>query len=385
MKEGQVSANVVVEKLENPVYPMMKNLSSIAPYLTAYHQGIIFGKPEFSFTADDDVITDKGNTCPGFYVPRRNSPLVPMSNRHIFDNIHDPLNEILAKIADISIEDERNIEILKNHYQDNPIYVTIVGGATVIPNYIYQNHVEPFGDVDNDGIDDTPYWIGGGTPSDVIYGNIDPIRYDWSNLANDIYSTYPFMENIVARITGWDAQDASALIVRAFFYNEIIENYDNWKDNFGLLVGGGQDFQKPLIRQILFENILGLVPPGEPIKLFTGYGEQSLLRTEHEVAEPLGFNVQSALYEEAMRKGLSDDAISQIKNSSLLNKILFNERLVRQLAGEGNVKGGDIYETSNFIFANGHGCQNFYGMAGDDLTSTGLGGPIVREIYGSRS
>ena len=74
-KQGEVSARVVVEKLEDPVYPMMKGLSSVAPYLTAYHKGILFGKPEFAFTADDDKITDDGETCPGVYVVEKTQNL----------------------------------------------------------------------------------------------------------------------------------------------------------------------------------------------------------------------------------------------------------------------------------------------------------------------
>ncbi len=380
LKAGEVSANVIVQKLDSPVYPMMKSISTISPYLTAYHKGIIFGTPDFAFTADDDIITDKGENCPGFYVPRRNSELTPLSNRHFFDNIHDPLNDLLASLANITLKDDRDIEILQNYYKNNPVYIALVGDATVLPNYFYQNHVEPFGDVDGDGIDDTVYWVGGGTPSDVLYGNIDPIRYDWSNQANDVFTEYPFMENIISRITGWDAQDASALVVRSLFYNEILKQYDEWKDNFGLLVGGGQDFQKPLVRQILFEKVLRLVAAGEPMKVATGYGEQSLLRTKSEVAEPLGFNVQEAFFEEALRKGLSDEALNKIKGATLFNRLFFNKNMVRSLAGEGNVKGGEIYESSNFIFANGHGCQNFYGMGGNDLTAAGLLGPVVHKI-----
>jgi hypothetical protein len=380
LTEGDVSAKVIVQSLENPVYPFMKSLSSISPYLASYYKGIVFGKEEFAFTADDDVIDDKGNTCPGYYVSRRNSRLTPMSNRHMFDVVHDQINDLLSKLSGINITDIRDIEILQDYYKDNPINIALVGGATVLPNYFYQNHIEPFGDVDGDGIDDTVYWVGGGTPSDVIYGNIDPIRYDWSNQAQDIYTEYPFMENIVSRITGWDAQDASALIIRSLFYNEILKNYDEWKNNFGLLVGGGQDFQKPLVRQILFENILRLTSPGEPIKVANGYGEHSFLRTKVEVAEPLGFNVQGALFEEAMREGLSDEAINKIKQATLFNKLFFNKNMVRRIAGEGSVIGGEIFETSNFIFANGHGCQNFYGMAGNDLTATGLFGPIISWI-----
>jgi hypothetical protein len=380
LKSGAVSANVIVQKLENPVYPLIKGLSSISPYLTAAHKGIIFGETDFAFTADDDVITDKGETCPGFYVPRRNSALTPMSNRHFFDAIHEPLNHLLADLADIQLNDDRDMELLQKHYQNNPVYIALVGGATVLPTYFYQNHVEPFGDIDGDGVDDTVYWVGGGTPSDVLYGNIDPVTYDWSNMANDVYTEYPFMENIVARVTGWDAQDVSALIVRSLFYDSILENYEEWKDNFGLLVGGGQDFQKPLVRQILFEKILKMVAPGEPMKVANGYGEQSLLRTEAEVAEPLGFNVQTALFEEAMLRGFSDDALTQIKQATLFNRLFFNKNMVRSIAGEGVVKGEEIYTSSNFIFANGHGCQNFYGMAGNELTSSGIFGPIVQNI-----
>jgi len=379
LEEGKVSANVVIEKLENPVYPLMKGLSAVAPYLTAYHKGIVFGKTDFAFTADDDVITDEGKTCPGFYVPRRNPALVPLLNKHIFDNIHDPLNSLLAKLADVTIENDGDIEFLRNHYKDHPVYIALVGGNTVLPNYIYQNWVEPVGDIDGDGDDDTPYWTGGGTPSDTIYGNIDPIRYDWSNLANDIYSEYPFLENIVGRITGWDTQDTSAFVCRNIFYDYIVDQLEGWRDNFALLVGGGQDFQKPLVRHILFTKILPL-HGDDPMKVFTGYSEQCLLRTKDQVAEPLGFNVLDALYEEAMREGLSDEAIDKIKQATLFNKLFFNARSVKRVAGEGVAKGEEIMEASNFIWANGHGCQQFYGMAGNALTATGLFGPIIQKL-----
>lgn len=381
-KQGKVSAHVVVEKLENPVYPMMKGLSSVAPYLTAYHKGIIFGRPEFAFTADDDKITDDGKNCPGIYVGGKNPKLVPLSNKHFFDEIHDPLNNLLAKIADLNIKDIRDIKGLRDFYKDNPIYIALVGDATVLPNYIYQNHGEPIGDIDGDGIDDTPYYSGGGTPSDVLYGNIDPVRYDWSNTAGDIYSDgeYPFIENIVGRITGWDSQDAMALVLKSIFYKKIVNNLEKWKDNFGLLVGGGQDFQKPLIRYIIFGDILKQVKRGEPMKLFTGYGEMTYKRAINNIVDPLEFKLQGALYEDAMKKGLSDDSLNKIKSSNLLNKFLFIKMQVRNLAGEGTVKGGEIIESSNFIFANGHGNQYLFGMAGNDLVASGIGGPLIKKI-----
>jgi len=383
-KEGTVSAHVVVEKLEDPLYPMMPGLSSVAPYLTAYHQGIIYGKPEFAFTADDDKITDTGETCPGLYVGGKNPKLVPISNRHFFDKIHDPLNALLAHLANITINDDRDIKTLRDYYAKNPVYIALVGDATVLPNYYYQNHAEPIGDIDGDGVDDTTYYNGGGTPSDVLYGNIDPIRYDWSNIATDVYSEhdekYPFLENIVGRITGWDAQDANALILRSVFYNELSGNLDTWKDNFGLLIGGGQDFQKPLVRYFIFGDLFNLIKRGEPMKAFTGYAEMTYERAIHDVVEPLGFNLQGALYEEGMVKGLSEETLQKIKSSNLLNRLLFYKWQVRRFAGEGVVKGGTIFETSNFLFVNGHGNQFSYGVGGNDIVATGLGGPLVKSL-----
>ncbi len=382
-KQGTVSGHVIVEKLASPKYEFMKGLSSISPYLAAYHKGLVFGKQDFAFTADDDVLADDGKTCPGLFMPRRNTRLVPPSNRHVQDNIINPLNEILAKIAGIDLVDSRDLKTLRDYYKDSPAYIAIVSGAVGIPNYIYQNHVEPFGDLDGDGVDDTPYFFGGGTPSDVIYGNIDPVKYDWSTMSKDMFSEndYPYMENIVGRITGWDSQDASALIARTIFYDDIIEALDEWRNNFGVLIGGGQDFQEPTLRYIIFGDLLGIVAHGEPMKLETGYGEMLGYRTVDQVVEPLGFNAQKAMFEAAMLMGLSDDSLTEIKNANLLNKLFFYKLQVKKLAGEGSVYGKEIVESSNFLFLNGHGAQHLFGMAGSDLTAAGFGGPIWHWIF----
>jgi hypothetical protein len=264
------------------------------------------------------------------------------------------------------------------------VYIALVGDGTVLPNYIYQNHVEPVGDLDGDGVDDTPYYNGGGTPSDVLYGNIDPIRYDWSNIANDVYSEteekYPYIENIVGRITGWDAQDADALILKSLFYDELTNNLGTWKDNFGLIVGGGQDFQKPLVRYLIFGDILKMIKRGEPMKAFTGYAEMTYNRAAYDVVEPLGFNLQGALYEEGMAKGLSEDTLNKIKRNNLVNRLFFEKWQVRRIAGEGNVKGGEIFTSSNFLFVNGHGNQFLFGVGGNDIVAVGLGGPLVKSL-----
>ncbi|MGF3553900.1 MAG: C25 family cysteine peptidase [Thermoplasmatota archaeon] len=372
---GNVAANVVIEKLENPVYPMMKNISSLAPYLTAYHKGIIFGKPEFAFTVDDNILTEQGEKSPGFYMPRKNPRIVYKSNAHIYDVIHKPLNELLARLAGITLKDDRDLKVLRDHYAESPVYIALVGGATVIPNYIYQNYVEP-----------VDYWEGQyswgvGTPSDVIYGDIDPLPYVWDNIANDIFSQYPYQENIVGRITGWDAQDACALILRSIFYNEIIKNMEAWKNSFTILVGAGQDFRQPLIR-FPIAKIFGAAYPGEPMKMWTGYGEFSIKATIEKLAKPLGFRyIYQAFAEKAQREGFSNEDLKKIKyETNMINKLFFRVPFMEKIIGDNYVVGGELMKKSNFIFVNGHGNMAILAMDGIDLTAAGFGGPVIQFI-----
>jgi len=395
LKEGKISAKVTVKKLETPKYPMMQGLSSVAPYLASYHKGIVFAKEEFAFTADDDVRTDSGKTCPGYYLPGRNPDLVITSNRHVYDNIHEPLNKLLAYMAGITYETESDIEHLQDFYKDDPIYIAIVGGAMGLPRYVYQNEVEPIGDIDGDGVDDTVAvnFGGGGTQSDNIYGNIDPVKYDWSNQAQDIYSgDHPFIENIVGRITGWDVQDADALVVRSIFYNDILENADlkEWKENYGNIFGGGVDFRKPLWVQTLnhlpiIKQVLSLVYASSgnivnfvvgPWKYDTGFS-RIMVQAFDEIGKDLDFNVLTALHEEGMVDGLSDESIDAIKTTNLWNRLTFNKNQIKELAGEGNVKGREILENSNFIYTTGHGSPYNFGMDGLDLVSAGFDGVIL--------
>lgn len=396
LKQGEISAKVTVKKLENPKYPMMQGLSSIAPYLTAYHKGILFAKEDFAFTADDDVRTDSGKTCPGYYLPGRNPDLVIMSNRHVYYNIHEPLNKLLANIADIDYNKESDIETLQEYYKEDPIYIAVVGGAMVLPRYVYQNDVEPIGDIDGDGVDDTVAlnFGGGGTQSDNMYGNIDPVKCDWSNQAKDIYSEdHPFIENIVGRITGWDVQDADALIIRTIFYNDILLNAElkEWKENFGNLFGGGLDFRKPLWVQTLnhlpisklIMNLINSFSGGllnfveGPWKYDTGFSKIGCQAIENEIGKDLNFNVLTALHESAMVDGLSNEAIDALKTTTLWNRLTFNKNQVKELVCEGNIKGREILENSNFLWVTGHGSSYGFGMAGLDLVSSSFDGILL--------
>ena len=350
-KDGSVQVTVTIEKLEDPIYPMMKSFSSMAPYLTSYHKGIIFGKPEFAFAADDDVLGE-GEPSPGFYMPRINKVLRNASNEHVY-GIHEQINEVLANLAEIPVE---NLSELREHYNESPVYIALVGGATVLPQMSYDNIVfQP-------------------TNSDYIYGNIDP-KKEWINTANDTYTFYPCQENIVGRIIAWDTQDESALIARTIFYDEVLKSYTSWKNNSAVLVGCCNDFQKNSMYRVIdfISRLTGvqIISRGEPLKWWNGYGEISAKRVGATVFEPMGFESDLALYFEAMRKGISKDAIDELKyDTNLLNKLLLNKKHL-EAVDENHVRGQELLEDSNYIFFNAHGSSNLF-TAGD-VAFSGLG------------
>ena len=366
--EGEVKVEVVVEKLSDPIYPMMKGLSAIAPYLTAYHKGLIFGKPGFAFAADDDVLY-MGEPSPGFYMSRRNPQLTGPSNDHVFE-IHDEINELLAKLADVPLEKEYDIKNLQNYYKESPVYIALVGGATVLPQIIYDSPIDPVSPPE-----EVAYYFGGGVPSDFIYGNIDPNPGDWSSQAPDMYSDYPYQENIVGRITGWDAQDASALVARTVFYEDIIDDLGDWKDNAVLQMGGGNDFQKPFIRYKIFGELLNIIRRGEPMKMETGASYFTGLGLKNDVFEPMGFNIEYMRENEATYKGFSNEAIDLLKNANVLNKLLLSKRQIKNELGVDVVSGKEQQENSNFILSNAHGNQHMFGMGDVGMYKLGLGLP----------
>jgi hypothetical protein len=368
--EGNIQADITIEKLNDSVYPLMKGLSSIAPYLTAYHKGLIYGKPEFAFAANDDTLF-LGEQCPGDSLPRANPRLVPASNDHVFW-VHDQINTLLAKLANIKVNKTSDLEKLRNYYKINPIYIALVGDATMLPQLIYNTTIEPT------SVQNADYYWGCGVPSDFIYGNIDPNPGDWTGRAKDLYSDttdhYPYQENIIGRITGWDLQDASALVARTIYYDNIINTLGKWKDTGLVQCGGGNDFQKPFLRYKLFGEILGVVAYGEPMKLTTGASYFTGLGIQNRV-ETLGFNTTYIRENAAGYQGFSNEAIQKIKTANLLNRLGMSTRQLQNAIGAEAVQGGTLQENSNFIFANAHGNQHLFSMGDVGVTSLGLGLP----------
>jgi len=353
----KVDVVITIEKLNDSLYPMMKGLSSIAPYLASYHKGIVFGKPEFAFVADDTTRTALGETCPGPYQPRLNPPLIYPSNQHVM-KIHEQINELLAKLANIDINDIDALKYLREYYTNSPVYITLVGDTVVLPQIIYDNAFSEEGT-----------WIalhyGMGIPTDVIYGNIDPVENDFSSQPQDMYTRFPEQENIIGRVVGWDVQDTSALIAREIFYEDIIDDLGDWKKKATVHTGCGTDFLEPPLASFLNKY---LKKSEEPVKWPSGCTNLGGDRIAYKVLEPLGFEVSRLKNTYSGRVGFSDDAINKIKNANLLSRLLFSPRLVKLFLGEQHVKGAETLEESNFIWQNGHGMPHLY-----DLGDIGVG------------
>ena len=341
-KKGSYHVSVTVEKLENAYVPLMSNLSSLAPYLAAYHQGIIFAKPEFAFAASDEVIYN-GSTCPGVSQPGTNPLLIVPGNEHTLQ-IHSQLNELLATIADIPMED---LEALKNHYTEHPVYIAITADPTMVPMYFYYN---PDGTADNA----MAYMMGFGLPSDFIWGDIDPKP---SDAENNTYSYWPFQENIVGRVTGRDVQDCSALLARTFFYNDIIDDLGEWKNNALVQTGCGIEFQNlPIVTRLSHLLYNGR---GEPTKFPTGETTFINKRLTENLEE--GYTtVKNTFWLQSQREGFTRQQLREIKKTGLLNRFLFPASYLHLLDSNRKVTGGEDHLASSFIFTFAHGSYNLF-------------------------
>ena len=329
-KKGNYSMDVTVEKIDTTIYPLMEGLSSLSPYLTAYHKGIVFAKPEFAFAGNENMSSEGG-----IYQPGDNPALIGPSNEHTLA-VHDELNGLLAKIANISSD---NLEKLREHYVKNPIYIAIMADPNMIPMYFYYNP-------------DSAYLMGWGVPSDYIWGDIDPRDGD---VENDTYTYYPFQENAVGRVTGYDSEDCSALIARTIYYDKIIQMLGEWKNNATVQTGCGLEFQKVPVLTTLANMISG---GDEPTKWPTGESLFTNLHITHDLQES-GFNVKNTFLLESQREGFSD-----LKDVG--RKYILFPRILEAMSGENVVHGGENQRNSNIIFTFAHGFYYLY-EAGDIL------------------
>ena len=379
---------VTVEELSNPYYSMMPQLSSLAPYLTAYHKGIVYADPNFACVADDDKIL-KGKTLPGNTQVFDNPLLIPLINQHVYENIHMPLNQLVANIADVDVDSTEFEQNLKKTCDRNPYYIALVGDAMMLPQYYYRSaYSDPYSNPSH-GL------YGTNCPSDFIYGNIDPDMYSLlpltsDYLENDQYSDLPEVENIVGRLVGFDVQDVSALIARTVFYDDVIDDLGAWKNNAAVLTGAGTDMQKLPV----FTAIRSLLGETEPIKFPSGE-KYFLVKRITNTFEQGGFTAQSAERGAAQRIGYSLEALREIKTDGLLNRIFFPYQEAKLKQGLENwaslfdadfwmnalgdssnlVIGGQLEENSNLIISDSHAI--FFQKVAADVLLDSIGKPRI--------
>lgn len=356
---GEYEIDVTVEELDSAIFPNMPNLSSIAPYLTAYHNGVLYADSNFTFVGDKSIVEDPS---PGVVFPASNPDLIEESNEHTF-KIHESINEILSSIREIDVNSEDDLKFLKESYDKNPIHIALVGDARMIPQYYYY-----------DTPDACTIQYGWDVASDLIYGNIDPVPrddkisiYPRDKFLSTYDEKYPHQENIVGRITGWDAQDASALIARTIFYEEVVESLDGWKNTAVVQTGSGTDFQRvPGVD--LFRKIVGA--HDLPFKWPTGEAHFKNLIIQEKLS-PGDFDILATENVKSMRTDLSDEVLTEINRMGISNLLLFPKLRAKLVAGSDDITGGEDQMTSNYIFSFGHGQP--MGFSHGDVQTNSLG------------
>ncbi len=324
--EGEYRLEITIEEIDSPVQPLMNNLSSLSPYLTAYHKGVIFANSSFAFAGDETI----GIT--GSVYPAGNEELITYCNKHV-SNIHGQLNSLLAKIAGIS---PGKLKSLQEYYTENPIHIAILADTTMVPMFYYSDS-------------ERSVIKGFGLPSDFIYGNIDPKNGD---IENDEFTLYPFMENAVGRIVSWDVEDCSVLIARTLFYDDIIEKLSSWKDTATVQTCASIESRNlPVITPVL-NAIMGL-PEEETTKWPSGETLFLNLKLSENMKKG-GYNVKNTFLTASQREGFKD-----LAKYTKRSQILF-PHLIELISGKRIVKGGDYQQNSNLIYAMGHGIYYLY-------------------------
>ncbi len=237
---------VEIEKLGSPIIPLMPDLSSLAPYLTAYHQGLVLARPEFA-------LQYPGYTgCIDCGEPTTSEESIEDANKQALYT-HNELLKLLTRLSDQSLEDvlgnSEAINSLADKYYSEPVYLGIIADTNMIPHYYYEG-----GDAAE----------GYGEPGDTLYGDINADPNDPFNDLGPgrISPDMPDLELPVGRLVGFDAQDVSALLGRTFFYYDIIDGFSGfdqsdaqaiWKNNAYLFLGSKIPVE--MMYGALFDNI----------------------------------------------------------------------------------------------------------------------------------
>jgi len=202
---------VMISSLDTPHYPFIPKLSSLAPYLTAAHGGLLIANTSWELTDESYASVAQGSGAGPWY----NASLHPFTNAKVNRTVEHLRNTV----------ERLDVHGLLSDYLAGPAWLVLLADTTMIPMYYYGPSQE--------GIPDR------GLPSDNPY------------TLNQSLS--------VGRLISWDVQDVSVLLARTFFYEALCgapEVPDEWHSRFHFMFGegygetGGMFHQIPYAREI---------------------------------------------------------------------------------------------------------------------------------------
>ena len=242
-QQAPFTIKIIAQKLAMPddsdtyIYPQVKDLSSMAGYVSAYHSGITLAKTSFNVYRGQNFSAIKG-------YPGATAAGAVASNKKAVQ-VKEAINSLIGKINKKHINGTSDWKNLAEKYDSMPpknrISVGFLADTLMVPQFYHKTS-------QGGGME------GYGMPGDGYYSDIDmnaPV--DMSTDPTD-YSGSVSFELSVGRIIGDDIQDVSALEARTFFYDSYIDNVQvnndpmifdlkeyglsySWKDNAITTVG----------------------------------------------------------------------------------------------------------------------------------------------------
>ncbi len=203
--DANVTVNVTVSSLSSPHLPLIPSLSSLAPYLTAAHGGLILANTSWELTDESYEAAAQGSGSGPWYT----EALHPFTNAKVNKTVEQLRNTL------VSLQSHD----LLTGYLSGPAWLALLADPTMIPMYYYGPSQEDIPDR--------------GLPSDNPYS------------LNQSLS--------VGRLIGWDVQDVSVLLARTFFYESLCgtpERPDEWHSRFHFVFGEGYSETGGVFHQI---------------------------------------------------------------------------------------------------------------------------------------
>lgn len=202
-------ATVNIQKLDIPTYPLMPGLSSLAPYLAAVRGGVVLANPDFALqVAGLGGCVECGDAA-------ADADAMYEANMKTA-SVHGEFVKLLKEIYGISDAQQLN-DKLHEDLSKAP-YLAILADTNMVPMYYYEGSV-------GEGVGGG----GEGIPGDLLYSTVNPdlreVADDANSALHDINGNAMSAEVAVSRLTGYDAQDASALIARSVFYDRYLAGY----------------------------------------------------------------------------------------------------------------------------------------------------------------